>query len=247
MIAFDLDNTLADSKSPIAGRMAALLGELLTRLQVCVISGGSFEQFRTQLLHRLVVSPASLGALHLLPTCGTRYYRYGVDAEEWRQVYAEDISPKDKAVIVAALDQGAATLGFQNARLWGSQVEDRGSQVTFSALGQNAPVAEKEAWDPDDTKKRTLRDLVATEIPGFEVRVGGSTSIDVTRHGIDKAYGMTMLIAHLGIAKADVLFVGDRLEQGGNDHPVAAMGVDCVAVTRWQDTALLVETILAVT
>lgn len=247
VVAFDLDNTLAESKSPITREMAGLLDRLLAKFQVCVISGGKFEQFETQLIDHLDVAPDGLGALHVMPTCGTRYYRFDVAAEAWQQVYAEDLTADKRALIVAALNKGADALGFRETKLWGHQIEDRGSQVTFSALGQDAPAASKHAWDPDGAKKRALRDFVAKEIPEFEVRVGGSTSIDVTKHGIDKAYGMKKLIALLGVTKEDLIFVGDRLDEGGNDYPVKAMGVDCLKVSGWRDTALVVETILEVT
>jgi len=247
VIAFDLDNTLADSKSPITEQMADLLNGLLRKFQVCVISGGKFEQFEEQVLNNLRAAPRTLTALHIMPTCGTRYFRFDVAAKVWQQVYAEDLTAAQRARIVAALDKGADALGYRATKLWGAQIEDRGSQVTFSALGQEAPVASKQAWDPDGTRKRKLRDYVAKLIPEFEVRVGGSTSIDVTKPGIDKAYGIKKLIEVLAVTKKDVIFVGDRLSTGGNDHPVKAMGVDCLGVSRWQDTALVIETILGVT
>jgi HAD superfamily hydrolase (TIGR01484 family) len=242
-----LDNTLADSKSPVTDQMAGLVVDLLKEFQVCVISGGKFEQFEVQLLGRLKAAPRTLAALHIMPTCGTRYFRLDIASRAWKQVYAEDLTAKQRAKIVAALDKGAASLGHRSEKLWGLQIEDRGSQVTFSALGQDAPTANKQAWDPDDTKKRALRDLVAKTIPEFEVRVGGSTSIDVTKPGMDKAYGIKRLIELLGLTKKDVIFVGDKLGVGGNDYPVKAMGVDCLEVSRWQDTALVVQTIVAVT
>jgi hypothetical protein len=71
VIAFDLDNTLADSKSPISGEIAGLLDRLLARFQVSVISGGKFEQFEAQLIDHLSVAPDKLGALHVMPMCGT--------------------------------------------------------------------------------------------------------------------------------------------------------------------------------
>ena len=247
VIAFDLDDTLADSKSPISEQMADLLNRLLANFQVCVISGGKFEQFEEQLLNHLDADTGALTALHIMPTCGTRYLRFDSATKAWEQVYAEDLTAEQRAGIVAALDKGADALGYRAAKLWGAQIEDRGSQVTFSALGQHAPVASKSAWDPDGSKKRKLRDYVANLIPEFDVRVGGSTSIDVTRPGIDKAYGIRKLIEVLAVTKRDVLFVGDRLSADGNDHPVKAMGVDCLGVSRWQDTALVIETILGVT
>lgn len=246
-IAFDLDNTLADSKSPITGQIADLLNRLLGRFQVCVISGGKFEQFEEQLIHRLNAAPAELQALHLMPTCGTRYYRFDGATRAWQEVYAEDLTADEKTRTIAALSEGADALGYCESKLWGAQIEDRGSQITFSGLGQEAPIANKKAWDPDGEKKRKLRDYVARLLPDLEVRVGGSTSVDVTKQGIDKAYGITKLIALLGVTKKDIIFVGDQLGEGGNDYPVKAIGVDCLAVSRWQDTALLMQTILEVT
>jgi HAD superfamily hydrolase (TIGR01484 family) len=244
LVAFDLDNTLADSKSPITPKMSQLLRRLLGKTQVCVISGGAFAQFEQQLLTRLGGDAATLSALHLMPTCGTRYLRFDTAARAWQQVYADELTRDERAQIVSALNLAADALGYRPARTWGAQIEDRGSQVTFSALGQRAPLAAKEAWDRDGSKKRRIRDAVAKAIPTFDVRIGGSTSLDVTNLGIDKAYGIRKIIDILDIAKNEVIFVGDRLSKGGNDSPVRAMGVDCLEVSRWQETALVIQTML---
>jgi phosphomannomutase len=213
---------------------------------VCVISGGTFKQFEKQLLRRLDAPPHALASLHVMPTTGTRYFRFDPKAEEWRQQYAEELNTDERKRIAAALEAGAGALGYRPAKLWGPQIEDRGTQVTFSALGQNAPVDVKRAWDPDGSKKARLRDHVAAALPEFGVRAGGTTSIDVTKGEVDKSYGIAKLIELLGLTKADVLFVGDRLDEGGNDYPVKAMGVDTVGVSGSQDTALVIETILEV-
>ena len=112
VVAFDLDNTLAESKSPITAEMAGLLDRLLAKFQVCVISGGKFEQFETQLIDHLHVAPDKLRSLHLMPTCGTRYYRFDVAAGAWQQVYAEDLPAEKRAMIVAALEKGGGRTRF---------------------------------------------------------------------------------------------------------------------------------------
>lgn len=246
LIAFDLDGTLAPSKSALPDHMSELLNELLGKFQVCVISGGKFEQFHKQLLGNLQTSPERLERLHLMPTCGTRYYVYDITKEDWRQVYAEDFSDAEKKKIITALEEGVRQAGYDKERTWGEQIEDRGSQITFSALGQEAPVDAKEEWDPDNSKKLKVRNIVAEMIPEFEVRSGGSTSIDITKLGIDKAYGMHKLMEILDIGKDDILFMGDRMTEGGNDYPVKAMGIDSLEVSHWQDTARSLEAILHV-
>ncbi len=246
IIAFDLDGTLAESKSPLSDEMSVVLNQLLSKFQVCVISGGKFEQFQKQLLGNLKTDPAKLESLHLMPTCGTRYYNYDVVKADWRQVYAEDFAEHEKKKIITALNQALDQLDMREKKPWGDIIEDRGSQVTLSALGQEAPVKAKEDWDTDQLKKKQLRDLLVTMIPEFEVRAGGTTSIDVTKLGIDKAYGMKKLMEMLEVGKEEILFFGDRLAEGGNDYPVMAMGIDSLEVSSWKDTVLALRAILSV-
>lgn len=243
VIAFDLDGTLAPSKSALPDLIAEQIRELLSHKQVCVISGGKFAQFEIQLIGNLQAEDSLLHNLHIMPTCGTRYLRFDDIKSEWKQLYAEDIDDKDKKTIIKALEDGIDELGYREAKPWGELIEDRGSQITFSALGQEAPVDAKEDWDPTGEKKLKLRNYVAELIPEFEVRAGGSTSIDITKLGIDKAYGMHKLMDALSVTQDEILFVGDRLSDGGNDYPVKAMGIDCIEVSNWEETKLVVETI----
>ncbi len=178
-----------------------------------------------------------------MPTCGTRYYRWSADA--WVQVYAEDLTPADKDRISRVLLAGAEELQLVATQSWGPLLEDRESQITFSALGQQAPYLQKAAWDPDGAKKESLREYAASRLPDFEVRSGGSTSIDVTRQGIDKSYGMRKLLQQLGLTVSEALFIGDRLNEGGNDYPVLQMGVPTIAVRNWQDTVDHIRTLVA--
>jgi phosphomannomutase len=243
LVAFDLDDTLAASKSPLDPRMAALMVRLLGAVPVCVISGGQIAQFHMQLIDNLdSVSDEALTGLHLMPTCGTQYYRH-VDGA-WTQVYAEYLTDAEKTSALTAVEAAARDLGYWESDTWGPILEDRGSQITFSALGQAAPVAAKTAWDPSGQKKNTLREAVQALLPDLEVRSGGSTSVDITRRGIDKAYGMKKLADLTGIPLDDMLFVGDRLDENGNDYPVKALGVECFAVGGWEDTAAFLETLI---
>lgn len=246
LLAFDLDDTLAVTKSPISDRMAEILGHLLENFDVCVISGARFEQFQIQIIEQADFSPMQLRRLHLMPTCGTRYYRFNEVAKGWELQYSEDLTSDEKKKIIAALEEGAKELGYWPENPAGEIIEDRMSQITFSALGQKAKAEDKYVWDQDGTKKKTLRDRVAEVIPEFEVRAGGTTSIDITKPGIDKAYGMQKLIDILDISRDDILYFGDSMKEGGNDYPVKAMGIDSLEVSEWEDTAVRLETILAV-
>ena len=248
VIAFDLDDTLAITKSPISDEMSGILVRLLEHYDVCIISGGNFDQFKKQVVDRLEAPAHKLSRMHLMPTCGTRYYRYDELKNQWKIQYAEDLTDDEKKNIIKITEQAARDGGLWPEKPYGDVIEDRGSQVSISFLGQQAPAEKKYEWAEKYSADRLrVRAVIAEQLPDFEVRAGGSTTIDITRIGIDKAYGMKKLIEALDISQDEILFVGDKLDEGGNDYPVKAMGIDTIAVEKWEDTAYVLEGVLGVT
>ncbi|HTX02565.1 MAG TPA: HAD-IIB family hydrolase [Candidatus Acidoferrales bacterium] len=241
LVVFDLDGTLAQSKSALDDEMAKLLAELSNVAKVSIISGGDWPQFEKQVLGRLP-SNGKLDNFYLLPTCGTKFFEYKNGT--WDKLYSEDLSPDQKKKIVSSLEQAVSETGFQPKETWGERIEDRGSQITYSALGQQAPLDAKKTWDPDFEKRKKIKLLLDKMIPEFSVALGGSTSIDVTLPGIDKAYGMAKLRDVLSMPFSEMLFVGDALFPGGNDHPVRSTGTDCVQVRDPEETKRVIETVV---
>jgi HAD superfamily hydrolase (TIGR01484 family) len=238
LIAFDLDGTLALSKSKLSESMGRLLSELLKIVQVCVISGGTFKQFEDNLFPALP-SDADLERLHILPTSGTRYYRF--QDRSWRQVYSQDLTYDEKHLVAQTIKTQAQILGYWEHETFGERIEDRGSQITFSALGQLAPVETKLLWDPDNSKKDQLRTAIAQELPEFRVASGGSTSIDVTKVGVDKAYGIQELAWRTQMDIEQFIFIGDRLDPGGNDASVLKLGIRTYQVDGPAQTELFIQ------
>ncbi|MBS1491988.1 MAG: HAD-IIB family hydrolase [Bacteroidetes bacterium] len=240
LIVFDLDGTLAESKFPIDSEMAKLLRELLTVLKVAIISGGAFEQFEKQFLANLHADE-NLKNLFLLPTCGTKFYKY---ESGWQKLYSEDFTEEEKKKITDALTKVASS-EVKIEKTWGEQIEDRGSQITFSALGQHAPNDEKSKWDPDFSKRKKMQAELGKIIPEFSVRLGGMTSVDVTKPGIDKAYGINKLKEILNIPIDKMIFVGDAIFPGGNDYPAKEAGVLSIQVKGPAETKLVITSVIA--
>ncbi len=168
LVVFDLDGTLAQSKSSLDAEMAALFNKLLAIVKVSVISGGNWPQFQKQVLSHLA-EDERLKNLSLLPTCGTQFYQY---EKGWKQLYAEDFTSEEKKKIISSLKQAIEQSGLKAKKTWGEVIEDRGSQITFSALGQEAPLEEKVKWDPDFTKRKKMKAILDPLIPEFSVRLG---------------------------------------------------------------------------
>jgi phosphomannomutase len=241
LIVFDLDGTLAESKSSVDPEMVTILNSLLRVAKVGIISGGDWPQFEKQILAK-EFAPEGLSNLSLLPTCGTKFYTF---KSEWLPIYSEDLSGTEKKKIISSLRIASELLGFVPAKTWGEIIEDRGSQITYSALGQDAPLEEKKAWDPDFFKRKQMQVILSKSLSDFSVRLGGTTSIDVTRIGIDKAYGISKLTEILGIAKEEMIFVGDAIFPGGNDYAVKEAGVDSIEVRDSTESKRVIEAIIA--
>jgi hypothetical protein len=244
LIIFDLDGTLAESKQPLTGEMAALVAQLLFLTKVAVVSGGALQQFLKQVFSRLP-SDANFKNLYLLPTSGAALYEF--HEVGWGKVYEERLSEREARTIETAMREAAAETGLINFSepAWGERIEYRGGQVTMSALGQEAPLAEKKVWDPGHKKRHELQAAIAERLPKFSVGIGGSTTIDVTKRGIDKAYGIRQLCKRLGIEESDALYVGDELESGGNDETVYKTSVETKAVATPAETIKFIESLLS--
>lgn len=222
--------------------MAGLLERLLAVKYVGIVSGGGIEQLMTQVVHRLPNTPSLFKKLLIMPTKGAMMYTY--DGTSWQRSYEKVLSPDEKQKIQEAFAKAAKEVNFLPAKTYGEQLEDREAQFTFSALGQNAPVALKKAWDPDVKKRQILRTLLETYIPEFQIEIGGSTSIDITQKNIDKAFALEKLSEYLHISITDMLFVGDALFPGGNDSAVLKTGVDTIEVKDYNETKEIIEKII---
>jgi phosphomannomutase len=242
LVVFDLDGTLAESKAAIDKDMVIILNALLDVAKVAIISGGDWPQFDKQVLGKLG-KKGKLKNLSILPTCGTKYYQY--KKARWVKLYSEDFTSQEKNQIISSLTEAVDETHNHPKKTWGEQIEDRGSQITFSALGQNAPLEDKKGWDPKFAKRKKIQNKLEATIPQFSVNLGGTTSVDITKPGIDKAYGIKKLKDVLNIKKSEMLFIGDAIFPGGNDYPAKTAGVTSICIKDPNETKRVIEGIIA--
>ncbi len=228
VIVCDLDGTLAPSKASISPDMAEVLNHVLARQYVAVISGGAFPQFQKQLIAKLDNSPERLKNLILFPTMGGACYVYDAEKKGWKVLYEERLSDKEMNKIIKALGEAVSELKIDLSGNYGEIIEKRGSQVTFSGKGQEAPYSVKEKWDPDQSKRKKIIQILKKKIPEFDANLGGISSIDITQKGINKAFAIRKIKEILKVKEPDMIFVGDALYKGGNDESVKTTGIDFI-------------------
>lgn len=223
----DLDGTLAESKSHITTEMSNILCKILKRnIKIGVISGGKYKQFEKQFLGNFSCNKENYANLYLLPTSGSKFYSWDPNTNSWSLDYALLLSDQEVEKITSALNEVVKTESFQiPTQSYGEKIENRGTQITLSALGQKAPIEEKSTWDPDMKKRESIKKFLLTKIPEFEIRLGGTTSIDITKKGIDKAYGINKFFEITGLDINKSLFLGDKIIPGGNDYAAIKTGI----------------------
>lgn len=243
ILVFDLDGTLAKSKSGLDREMSALLCRLLEKKMMAVISGGNLAQFKKQFLNRLNCRPGRLKNLFILPVSGGSLYSYKI--KRWHAVYRRDLTKGEKTKIIQAFKRTFWETGYSSPkRIYGKVIEDRGCQITFSALGQKAPLNKKKEWNLNLDVRPKLQALLRKYLPRFETRLGGLTSIDVTKKGIDKAYGIKQIKKILTITEKEIIYIGDALYKGGNDYLVKQTGVTTLEVKGPEETKRLLKYLL---
>ena len=172
-----------------------------------------------------------------MPTSGSTLHVYDGEKKIWQAVFENLISDDEAENIIKDLKISLIENGIEiSDNLYGAQFENRGAQITFSALGQDAPISEKQGWDPDHTKREAVVNSFLSRQSDYEVKIGGLTSIDITKKGIDKAYGVDQLCKHLSVNPKECVFVGDEFFEGGNDISVKKTGVKMVVVGSPNDT-----------
>lgn len=239
-IIFDLDGTLTESKQPLEREMGISLARLFSNMPLAVFSGGALHQFENQLL-AFLPKDAHLENLYLFPTSAAQCYTFSNGL--WRVVYTNDFTPEEKEKIVTALKDGIEETHIVDdlTPKFGERIEERGSQITFSALGQTAPPLLKKEWDPDQKKRTPLWKFLKEKIPEFNIAMNAATSIDITREGINKAYGVGKFADMLDLRIPELLYVGDALFPGGNDAVVIPTGIPVRSVSGPAETAKIIE------
>ena len=194
-LAFDLDDTLAPSKAAISSRDRRDAVGPAHRLR-------RLRHLRRHLLP--VRQPA-----HRAPRRACRLVAAAPDAHERRGHYVwsrrrVDAGVRRGAVADEQTSQVSGRAGAMRPRprpLGGRQSGASGSR-TGDRRSPSPPWASRRRWSasgrgiPTASRRRSCATPCSRLFPELEVRSGGSTSVDVTRAGIDKAYGIGRFLEH---------------------------------------------------
>lgn len=209
LVAFDLDGTLTQHKTPLDGKNRAVLEALAKKYSLVMAGAGQCRRIFNQM---------GQFPIDIIGNYGLQYCRY--DAKSGDLVTERDLTlPCDRESVEARVTYLREKYGFTSFA--GESVEFHPSGcVTFAILGTKAKQEDKLAFDPDRSRRRAIYNEVCELFPEYVVFVGGSSSFDMAPKPYNKYYALDLYCKEKGFAHNEVVFVGDDYGRGGNDESV---------------------------
>ena len=226
LVAFDLDGTLTQHKSPMSPEIRETLDALRADgLSLLMVGAGNCRRIFTQMGNY---------PIDILGNYGLQYAEYDPAARDIRFVFDKRL-PCDRESVLRRANAFRAAHGF--TEFAGESVEFHDSGVvTIALLGTKADLADKLAFDPDRSRRRAVYGEVKALFPDYKVFVGGSSSFDMAPAPYDKAYALSALCAERGLAHDEVLYVGDDYGPGGSDGSVYKSDFPFLPIDDYRET-----------
>ncbi|HEY4487484.1 MAG TPA: HAD-IIB family hydrolase [Candidatus Paceibacterota bacterium] len=240
VVLFDLDDTLAESFQPPKADMVERLQRLLEHMPVGILSAAGLPRMEQDFLTKIIES-THIERFYVFPNSASECYRFTEGT--WHRIYDFEFTEEERSHIKAALEQCSAEIGYRHPE-YEAQLWDRGSQIAYAMINSHAPQDVKKTWDPDLAKRKQLKACLEKTLHDYEILIGGSVTIDITRKDVNKAYGITWLSKELSISPRDMLYIGDALYPGGNDSVVIPTGVQTKQTSGPAETLSIIDEIL---
>lgn len=209
LIAFDLDGTLTQHKSPLSDENRRVLEALSKKYKLLMAGAGMCNRIFNQM---------GQFPIDILGNYGMQYAEYNDKTGEL-EIVRNEVRPIDRESLEKRVTAMREKYGF--TRFAGDNVEYHASGcVTFPILGTAAKIEDKLAFDPDRSRRRAIYDDIKETFADYTVFVGGSSSFDMAPAPFNKAYALAKYCEERGIAHNEVAYVGDDYGQGGNDESV---------------------------
>ena len=238
IIACDIDGTLAYSDTEISDEMLELISKLQKKYIFVTIGNGNYMHLYNQFIKKYIEKIGKEIYVYVLG--GLECYK--TSKKEIIKIYSNDLSNDEKNKIVRTISNFIKDKKIIPDTY--DQIEDRGSMVVFSVLGRKANKELKKSYDPNGEKrKKFINEYFKEELPEFEIKIGGTTTMDFTKKGHTKAFGIKKIKKMFNCKFKDIIFFGDDLQEHGNDFPVKEL-VESIEVESPEETLIKLNELL---
>ena len=233
LVAFDLDGTLTQHKTPLSEEHKRVLDALGKKYKLLMAGAGMCHRIFNQMNHY---------PIDIMGNYGLQYAEYNPETQEL-EIKANVVKPCDRDSVDKRVTALREKYGY--TEFTGENVEFHASGcVTIPLLGTKAKQEDKLAFDPDRTKRRAIYEEVKELFSDFIVFVGGSSSFDMTPAPYNKAYALAQYCEAHGISHDEVVYVGDDYGPGGNDESVYLSDFNFLTIDNYLDFPEVVKVLL---
>ena len=234
LIAFDLDGTLTQHKTPLDPQNKAVLDRLREMgYELLMVGAGQCMRIFNQM---------NQYPIDIVGNYGLQYSKYDPETKSLIPVYDHAL-PCDRESVDKRVTAMREKYGF--TEFAGDNVEYHSSGcVTFPVLGTKAKQEDKLAFDPDRAKRRAIYADICEVFSDYTVFVGGSSSFDMAPFPFDKAYALSKYCADHGFSHDEVVYIGDDYGEGGNDESVYKSDFNYLTIDDYRDFPEVVKELL---
>ena len=233
LIAFDLDGTLTQHKTPLSAEHREILTQLSKKYKLLMAGAGMCMRIFNQM---------EQFPIDILGNYGLQYGEYNATTGEL-EIKENLTFPCDRESVEKRVTMLREKYGF--TEFAGDNVEFHASGcVTFPVLGTKAKQEDKLAFDPDRSKRRAIYEDVKQVFSDYVVFVGGSSSFDMAPAPYNKAYALAKYCEARGIAHDEVVYVGDDYGPGGNDESVYLSDFNYITIDDYRDFPKVITPLL---
>ena len=227
---FDVDGTLTPSRLPMTKKFQKFFKEWAKKNKFYLVTGSDIPKLQEQMEGLEIHSDG------IFTCCGNEYWQSdpAVHPKHCDLIYSNKFKPpKD---LIKYLERKVLKSKYPNR--CGNHIEDRGAMVNFSVVGRNCTQEQREEYFEWD-KRMGERNITCMEIKGtwpkLDAVVGGQISIDIYPKGNDKSQVLNIIEQERLVPPNEYIFIGDGIENGGNDYPLARL-MDNIERCEWYQT-----------
>jgi len=236
-IICDIDGTLAYSDTEVDNQILEIISELQEKYLFITMGNGSYINIHNRFVKKYIEKIKKEIYIFALG----RLEGYKITKEGVIKLYSNELSDEEKNKIIKKISKLIKEKNIIPDTY--DQIEDRGSMIVFSVLRRKANKELKKNFDPSKEKRKKIVNELQKELPEFELKIGGTTTIDITKKGLTKEFGIKKIKEIFDINFEEMIYFGDDLQEGGNDHAVKKF-VEVIEVKNPEDTLIKLKKFL---
>ena len=214
---FDVDGTLTPSRQPMTDEFREYFTQWTKKNFFFLVSGSDIDKLREQLSEEILGR-----AMGVFCCAGNKLYLNG-------ELHSENkFEPPEQ--LIEFLEHKLEVAQFLPRA--GNHIENRGAMLNFSVIGRDCNLNQRQMYFDYDNKngeRIRIAKKIREMFPYLDASIGGQISIDIYPKGNDKSQILSVIEKILaggmsgGWKAVTYTFIGDRMEEGGNDYPLAQL------------------------